>query len=345
MLAQPLGLSSVTAWVPETAQTAADAVSARWLTGEEALATGYHSLPVANVAAPEMAVLAARRGLDRSDYVAVDLDVVAHAWTYHQGHDFWSPAHFIASRIGANRAVPFGIQQMCNGGGMGLELAAAQLNAEPEPGAALVTTADRFCGPGFDRWHGDYGIWYGDGATAAVLHGPSGPNDDLELLAIHTVAAPEMERMHRGDDDFSAAPRQHGTAVDVRRTKKAFMEAHGKEHFVAMVAKKVPTVVRAALAQAGIQTGDERVRCVLLPRLGRTPLREAYEPALAGLTSAPALDLGADTGHLGAGDLLANMAALVEKELLAPGDIAIALSAGGGFTWSCAVVRRPCDET
>jgi 2-polyprenyl-6-methoxyphenol hydroxylase-like FAD-dependent oxidoreductase/3-oxoacyl-[acyl-carrier-protein] synthase III len=344
-LAQPLGLASVTAWVPETTETAAGAVSAGRLTSSEVQTTGYRRLPVSSgLAAPEMAVLAARRGLARAGRAAAELRVVAHAWTYHQGHDFWSPAHYIASQLGADRAVPFGIQQMCNGGGIALQLAATQLAAEPEEASALVTTADRFCAPGFDRWHGDYGLWYGDGATAAVLSSRTGPDDDLELLAIHTVAAPDIETMHRGEDGFSAAPHQHGEAVDIRRTKKAFLQAHGKEHFSAVVAEKVPAVVRAALAEAGLRASDERVRCVLLPRLGRTPLQDAYEPALAAVTPAPALDLGEDTGHLGAGDLLANLAALVERELLAPGEIALALSAGGGFTWSCAVVRRPAAE-
>jgi 3-oxoacyl-[acyl-carrier-protein] synthase-3 len=39
--------------------------------------------------------------------------------------------------------------------------------------------------------------------------------------------------------------------------------------------------------------------------------------------------------------MLAGFAALVDQKLIAPGETALVLSAGGGFTWSCAVVRRP----
>ena len=39
-----------------------------------------------------MAVRAARNALSRAGVPAGDLAAVLHAWTYHQGHDFWSPA-------------------------------------------------------------------------------------------------------------------------------------------------------------------------------------------------------------------------------------------------------------
>jgi len=49
--------------------------------------------------------------------------------------------------------------------------------------------------------------------------------------------------------------------------------------------------------------------------------------------------LGGRTGHLGAGDMLANMADVVEQQLIGPGEFAVILGCGSGFTWSTAVVE------
>jgi 3-oxoacyl-[acyl-carrier-protein] synthase III len=39
--------------------------------------------------------------------------------------------------------------------------------------------------------------------------------------------------------------------------------------------------------------------------------------------------------------MAANLADIREQELLAPGEIALTISAGGGFGFTCAVVARP----
>ena len=328
-------------WLPDTVEPTAAAVAAGRLTEEEARSSGYRELPVSrDLAPPELAVRAALATLERAGVPAAGLDLVAHAWTYHQGHDFWSPAHFVAARVGAAKAQPIGVHQMCNGGAAAMETVVSRLLADPTLHRALVTTADCFGAPGFDRWRGDYGVVYGDGATAAVLEVATAPvTAGLELLALSTVAAPELEWMHRGDDAFSPAARMPSATVDVRRTKKAFLTATGKDAFAKTVATCVGDVLVQGLAEAGV---DVRApRCVLVPRLGASALDEVYRPAVNAVLPAPVVDLGDRTGHLGAGDVLANLAALVEQETLRPGEVGVVLSAGAGFTWSCVVVRRP----
>jgi 3-oxoacyl-[acyl-carrier-protein] synthase III len=336
-----LGIRSAATWLPDSTQTAAAAIAANQLSPAEAADTGYAELPVsADLAPPQMAVRAARRALAAAGWDARSLGMIIHTWIYHQGHDFWSPPHFIAHQLGAGSARPLGIQQMCNGSGAALETAAAGLLADPSLPSVLVTSADRFCLPGFDRWRGDYGVWYGDGAAAALLH-RGGPGDKLTLLSLATAAAPALEAMHRGQDSFSLAPRGHGTPVDIRRTKKAFLGSEAGGGFGAQVADRVRAVIRDSLALAGVPGDDPALRLALLPRLGRKALDGIYRPAVRAATRAAPADLGRRTGHLGAGDLLANCAALAAPGMLAPGELALVLSAGAGFTWTCAVLRRP----
>jgi 3-oxoacyl-[acyl-carrier-protein] synthase III len=58
------------------------------------------------------------------------------------------------------------------------------------------------------------------------------------------------------------------------------------------------------------------------------------------LTRAVALPTGQGTGHLGAGDAPAGLAELHHDKLLEPGEYALVMSAGAGFTWSCLLVGK-----
>jgi 3-oxoacyl-[acyl-carrier-protein] synthase-3 len=331
-LTAPIPIATAVAWLPPERETFAAAVAAG-RADEAAERDGFVELPISRALhAPEMAVEAGRSALGSAGWTASTLDLVLHAWTHDQGQDFWSPAHFVASGVGARAAVPIGIQQMCNGGGMALELAAGRMLADPDTRRVLVTTADRFTEPDFDRWRSDSGIAYGDAATAVLLGGDGG---SFLLHAITTVAAPELEAMHRGDEPFAAAGARR-RPLDIRGRKRAFLAAHSREHVGRVVAACVRRAVDGALADAGISVGD--VRAVLLPRLGHGLVNAMYRPAFVDFDDAVVRRLGARTGHLGAGDLAANLAHLCLDAPLAPGDPALLLSAGGGFTWTCAVL-------
>lgn len=340
-------IAALSTWLPSTRERIAEAVISGRLSERDAANSGYEELSVSHdLAAPDMAVRAATQALDRAGVTAAALDLILHSWIYYQGHDFWSPPHYIASELGALAAQPVGVQQMCNGGTAALEAGVCRMLADPAVRCVLITTADRFCPPGFDRWRGDYGLVYGDGATAAVLVDGSADSEhemdgELELLSIATVAAAQLERMHRGEDLFSPAPRMLGNVVDIRRTKKAFLAAvGGSEVFAKLVGAAVEQVVRRGLSDAGIYPDDSRLRLITLPRVGAAARNATYLPGVSAVLTAEPVDLGGHTGHLGAGDLLANLAAMLGDNLLAPGEIGVSLSAGAGFTWSCVVVRR-----
>lgn len=341
-LDSPLGLTA-TAWYPEHRQTVQEAVAAGDIDARTARELGYTALPVSeHTAPPDMAVEAATQALALSGVQADDLSLVLHASVHHQGHDAWSAPHYIARRIGAHRAVPIGLLQQCNGGAIGIELAANRLQGDPAAGPALVTTADRFLMPSWHRWLSDYGMAAGDAATAVLVHrvtGPAGPGD-LLLHSLATRAAAELEVMHRGDDELNATPMGHSSMIDVRRTKRAFIKAYGVDFFLKTAADRIRAVVEESLTGAGLAADDPRLRYAVIPRLGSKAMAEAYIPPLTDVTSAEVLDLGRATGHVGAGDLNASLADLARTDLLKPGEHALVLNGGGGFTFTAVVVGR-----
>ncbi|MFF1776696.1 ketoacyl-ACP synthase III family protein [Streptomyces virginiae] len=338
---EDLTVEAAATWLPSTTQSAYALVADGVLDPDGPESAGVIEVPVSyDTSAPDMAVSAGRRALALAEVEATDISLLLHNWIWHQGHDFWSPAHYVADRVGASAAIPFGIQQMCHAGAMALHTAATYLTADPSLRTALITTADRFDPAGFDRWRGDYQVAYGDGATAAVL-GRSGRG--LRLVAHAVLAAPEMESMYRGTDAFGPAPLAHGRPVDIRRTKRVFLESGGMARFAKTGPEAVRTVVLQALSEAGLLPDDPRIRCVALPRLGPKVLDLMYLPAVRELLAAEPVRLGARTGHLGCGDLVANLADLGAGDRLAPDDYALLLTGGGGFTWSCLVVQQVGD--
>ncbi len=334
-----VGIAAAAVCEPTGRSTPAQGVAEGTLDDAEARSLGYTSLTEsADRSGPELAVRAARRALADAARGGHEIDLVVHAWAYHQGHDFWSPAHYVAHEVGARDALAVGVQQMCNGAVAALEIAATRLVADPAVHRCLVTTGDRFAEPGFDRWGGDVDVAYGDGGTAVLVDRTAAPH---ALLSIATVSAPRYEAMHRGDDEFSAAPGWHSDVVDVRRTKDAFSAGGAVPEFMGHQAEAVRGVLIGALADAGVSPGDPRVRCVVLPRIGLDALRKVYLPALAdtGLAAEP-LEVGRDTGHLGAGDASAGIAHVLSEGLLEPGQVGLVVNVGGGFTWSCIALGR-----
>ncbi|WP_248965815.1 ketoacyl-ACP synthase III family protein [Sphaerisporangium perillae] len=339
-LAEPPGIAAAVAWLPPRRHAVSDAMAQGRLDEQMAARVGYREVAESDDrSAPEMAVLAAQKALAEAGWAGESLGLVAHSWIYHQGHDFWSPPHYVAQRVGAHDALPVGIQQTSNGCVAAIEVAVSRMAADPSVDRCLVTTADRFCGPGFDRWSSDFDVVYGDGATALLLDRAGGP---YSLLSVASVSAPRFEVLYRGDDAFSEAPRRHSGTVNVRRAKMAFRASGDMLRFVATVRKAVHQAVRQALAEAGLTPDDPRVRYLTLPRIGSGAQAELYKVPLqeVGLRHAEVIDLGRDTGHLGAGDSIANLADLHAGNLLAPGEVALLLNVGNGFTWSCLAVRR-----
>lgn len=343
----PVGIAAAELWLPNGRADATDAVAGGLLRKQQAAEIDHPELPSAgpDEPPPDMAVRAGRATLERAAVAAADVGVLCHAWMYYQGHDLWSPAHYIARELNAYGALPVGIQQVCNGGCAGVELTAARLTVPHEdtraPRWGLVTTADRFGAPGFDRWASDYGVAYGDAGTALLLQAPAGPGSQLILRSVATAAAPELEAMHRGSDAFALAPHTGRAKVDMRATKRAFLMEHGSEPFVSANARGIHAVLDRALRDGGMDARDARLRCAVLPRFGRKILEESWIPLLETRLDAELIDAGRRTGHLGAGDGAAGVADLLRKRSLAPGEAALVLSAGAGFSWSCLLVQAP----
>ncbi len=336
-----LRIRAVGSWFPDTSETAAQAMDDGRLDEGSALRAGISALPVSDVPAPDMAVLAARTALERSGWQSNDIDLLIHTWLYYQGHELWSPPHYIAHRLGATSCLPLAIHQGCDGGALALYDAALRLRADPGVSKALVTSSDRFVRPGIDRWNSYPSMGLGDAAAAILLHRSTAGDDAFILPALNTVSAVEMEVVLRGHAPLAAAPLEAGSPVDAVTAARQATADMGKGVFDAIARERIRTVLTNTLRDALVEPDDPRLRCLVLPRVGARTLDAQYLPVLEDVLKCEQLRFDDRTGHLGCSDWGADLDELYTRQILAPGEMAVLIGAGGGFTWVCALVQAP----
>lgn len=319
--------------LPSTVEVS-DAINRGECTPELVARTGVRSVAFSpDESAAEMAAAAARVALDRAGSGPDEVDLILHADTYHQGQDLWPVTSFVQRETLRNSCLAVEIRQMSNGGMAALELAVAHLQARAGRDA-LLTTADRFCLPGIDRWRTDPGTPYGDGGTAVVLSRRGGY---ARLRSVATHADSDLEGLHRGDEPFGLAPFQHRMPVDFGAAKQAFLREHGISFGIARSVEGQRIVIDRALADADLGLVD--AEWVVLPHFGQRRLAVNYLRQYGIDVQRTTWEWSRTVGHLGAGDQFASLAHLVDSGRARPGDRCVLIGVGAGYSWGCAVVE------
>lgn len=334
MRSDDLFVAACASWLPP-AMSVARAMADGHCDPSMATAMGVVSVTVAGAeSAPEMAARAGRIAIERSGYDPGEIDLVLHASIYYQGQELWAPASYVHRVVVGNHCPAMHIGQVSNGGLAAMELAAAYLRAGPGRSAALLTSGDKFCPPGFDRWRSDPGTVYADGGTALVLTRRPG---FARLLSLATTSRSELEGMHRGDNPFGAVPFSHRPAVDLEACKNEFMAQAGRSYTLSHLGAGQRQTMKQALADAELELSD--IDWFVLPHLGRRRLAASFFTQFGIEPERSTWPWSRTVGHLGAGDQFAGLDHLVGSGAAAPGDRCLLVGVGAGFSWSCAVVE------
>ncbi|WP_035803565.1 ketoacyl-ACP synthase III family protein [Kitasatospora mediocidica] len=343
-----LSIIGTGSYLPQRRIHLTDAADRHPADSERILATGYHSVCVEETLYPaDMALIAARRALSAADRDPADITLLVVTAIHRHGHKrLWSPASWLQSQLGSPRALPLTVNQGCNGQMLALELAQGYLSGTPG-GTALIVATDQFSSSSFNRFTADYGIAYGDAAAAAILTSTAGSATDdgsgaqgagrgWRILATHTVAAPDLEGLHRADAPAPETPETLHTEHDVRAAKKRFLTENGAE--------RLQHTTRAAVREIRQQllpgSDHPRLRRIVYPNLGLQLLRDNYFPEFPGGADTSLWDFGRTVGHLGSGDQIAGLDHLTTQQDFTPGDRLLLLGAGAGFTWTGTLLER-----
>jgi 3-oxoacyl-[acyl-carrier-protein] synthase-3 len=303
----------------------------------EAAEDDYLSVSTAADASPaDMAVAAAGTALDRAARPDGEFRLLLHASVGFQGIDHWSPAGYIQQRTIGGRAAAMEVKQASNGGMVALELAAAHLAAASGPAAALITTADRYVLPAFDRYRSDQGTLRGDGATAMVLNRGGGV---ARLLSTVLIGDSTHERLLRGDEPWAATSGEHGWPVDLRARREQYRAGGGDvSHLGKLLVARHVEAVEGALKDAGATVGE--VARFVFPNISRKTADWVFGKRQLGIEEARTVwDWGRTVGHIGAGDQAAGLTRLLETAAVHPGDLVVLTGFGAGFTFGSAVLE------
>ena len=303
---------------------------------------GYESVRIAREAAgetrtapPDMAVAAGRTAHERSGIGRSAYSLLLHGSTWFQGLDIWPAASYVAART-VGKAVPaLDVQQRCNVGISALDLAAAHLSAGYGTGSAvMVTTADRFGGPGANRWRLRHGNAYADGGTATVLSTEGG---FARLLATATVADNGLEPMARGDEPFQPVSRAAARQIDLTARGDAHKAVSDETLTNIRFGKVMQEAKQAVLDDAGL--GIEDIAYVVIPSTGRIQGPFQIHHLLGVDEDRTTWEFARRSGHIGAGDWAAGLEHLLLTGELGAGDHVMLYGGGAGYTLTTAVLE------
>lgn len=214
------------------------------------------------------------------------------------------PASRLQADFDLHSAAVFGLsQQGCTGSLGSLRLACALLAAEPEWTNVLCVTADRF--PDGALYEQSYTV-VSDGAAACVVSSKSG---GLRVLASHQIT---NGGLHSASDDET----------------------------VGVFFSYVPRLVRQTLERAGLTMADidwvvpqntNRGAWAVVARQLVIEQDRVWQSTLA------------DVAHVTSADNIINLAALLDADVVQPGQRLLLVMAGHGLNWQATVLEVTGD--
>jgi 3-oxoacyl-[acyl-carrier-protein] synthase-3 len=294
-------------------------------------ASGLLAVSVSDKHPPDQAVAALRQALDRESIPPEDFRLLLHAIAYFQGEDMWTPSNYIQLNTIGGSAPAIDVDQKSNGGLATLALAAGYLSQYDDASVA-ITSGERFCLPGFDRFRADPSTVFGDGGTAMVLGRRPG---FARILSCVMTSDSTLEDMFR-DGALKDAPRSGQTPLSLRKRTQAYMRRHitDLDELSQRIMQKHVDCLQQALDET--KTDLSEVSGTVLNVVGQTV---AWGRHLGLEQERTNWEFGRRTGHMGPGDQTAGLDDLLTSGRLSPGDRVVLTSTGYGFNWGTAVLE------
>ncbi|MEK9523710.1 ketoacyl-ACP synthase III family protein [Streptomyces sp. NPDC087908] len=287
--------------------------------------------------APDLAVAAVRQALERAGDTTSpdDVRMLLHASAYFQGQDMWTPSSYIQHHTVGGSAPAVEVDQKSNGGMAALALAAGHLAGHDEDATVLITTGERFCEPGFDRFRTESGTVMADGGTALLLGRKPG---FAKVLSCAMTSDSTLEHMYRGRG-LKDAPASGDKPLNMRARKTDFMRRNldDLEAISLRIAGGIGGCIEQALEEAKTDVSD--VRRFVMPHNGRTVRWWNMLEDMGVGGERTTWEFGRQVSHLGSGDQVAGLNHLLVTDQLRAGDRVVLAGTGYGFNWGAAVLE------
>lgn len=331
-------ISSCASWLPDVLTPVVVGLTKGEYSQKDFDTMGYQSIAIApsDISVESMATYAAQRALDQANISGEQLAMLTFNGIHRHGHpQLWCPASYLQHQLSAEEALPLSIYQGCNGQLLSISMLSQILQTSKKT-YALAVTADNFSLGGINRWCGDYGIVYGDAATAVVLSKTKGI---ARIISCNTVSDPSLEALHRfnlpfSSNDLALSYKQY----NVRATKKAFLKTYGKDVIINATKKAIAKLWKETFTNNNLSPND--INYFIFPNLSEEVLDENYFSVFPQIKERSLWNVGRTLGHLGASDVAVSVDYLFKNSLLKTGDKVLCVGAGSGFSWTFIVIEK-----
>ncbi len=337
-----MGIVATGTWFPDTCVTAAEIAERSGIPEQvvrEKLGIERKYVADPRVHPNQMAVLAARKAIDRAGIDPMDIDVVLCTTEEWREYLLWTTAIDLAWEIGARKAWGVDVHTRCATTIAALKMASGLMASDPSIDTILV-------GGGYAVSHfidlGDVNTSFlfniGAGAAALILKRDWPAN---QVLGTHLIADGSMSR-HVIIPASGTIRHPTDEAVDQGAFKFRLAEpAAMKARLGAVSVGNWLTCVDVALRESGQKRDGTAYTRRDIDFLNMSLVKpSAYRTMLSqlGLTEEQGVYLSR-VGHIGEQDAIINIEAGLEQGRLKPGDTMAVLAAGIGYVWGGAIVQ------
>jgi len=281
----------------------------------------------------EMCVAAASEALSDADLDAARLDAVRYHGSEYKDHVVWNLAAKVADELGAEGAAATESYALCAGQPVAVREAASLLRADPGTDRVLLVAASREEDlVDYDDPDTSFMFNFGSGATAMVLE-----RDAPERAVARVRESAALTDGSFADDVVMPAggtrrPPSADTVASGHHSLRVPDHESMKERLAEVSLPNYLEVADTALDRSGYARSDLDFAAI-------THMKRSFHEYLC-----DELGLGEGGhhyldryGHVQSCDQVLALAAV--RERLSPGDVALCLAAGTGYTWAASVLE------
>ena len=336
-----MGIVSTGTYFPKTYMTAAEIADQsglpEWVVKEK-LGIDRKYVADPDVHPNEMAVLAAKKAIDKAGIDPMDIDVVLSTTEEWREYLLWTTAIDIAEEVGAKRAWGFDIHTRCATTVAALKVARGLMATDPSIETVLIAggyVVSHFIDLTDVKTSFLFNIGAGAGAIIVKRDHPKNHVLGLHLIAdgvmSRHVIVPASGTMRHPTDDAVAGGDFKFRLVEPEKMKARLGEVSidnwltcVDESLASSVKSDGTTYTRDDLDFFNMSLVKPSAYKDILQRLDLTEEQGVYM---------------SDVGHIGEQDAIINIEAGLEQGRLGDGDTMVIVAAGIGYVWAAGVVQ------
>lgn len=339
-----IGILAADYYIPETFETAKEAVEKYGASKEKIKHNGFKKVHVAETETlADMAYEACMKTIKRADIDPLEIDLLIYARAGIPDN-FWHPEYAkLQDRIGAKNAYSYAVDQSCNAQMVALDIALGKLSSDERMDTVLIVSSDKTQLPFINRWTSAGSLAFCDGASAGIIRKGINKNKIFKLKFKTDGRFAEMQKLKIGynmpiQDNIPIDWFKidlHQLAVEVLTPENEDLKER-VEWYRKVMKDGSKKIMEELLNDCNMKKSD--VDFLLAYNYNKPAMKE-FGASLDLPIDKTNWYISEDYGHLGPADIFFNFTKLIDDVKIKSGDKLAVFSAGSGYSWSSGILE------